>query len=72
MFAQKFYSYHDYNTLDEYLVLACDGTKMDPPPTPEMVEKYGGYLNQYITDTKQIKTAGELLGIGRRLESCGS
>ena len=54
-FAQKFYSYHDYNTLDEYLVLACDGTKMDLPPTPEMVEKYGGYLNQYITDTKQIK-----------------
>lgn len=54
-FAEKFYSHGNYNTFDGYLVLACDGTKMDLPPTPEMAEKYGGSMNPFITETEQIK-----------------
>jgi len=53
--AQKFYSHNDYHTLDGYLVLACDGTKIDLPPTPEMVERYGGYLSRYVKTKEEVK-----------------
>lgn len=36
--AEKFYSHGDYETVDGYLVLACDGTKMDLLPTQELKE----------------------------------
>ena len=54
-FAQDFYSCQDYKTLDGWIVLACDGTKMDLPSTPEMKEQFGGYLNQTITDESKIR-----------------
>lgn len=53
--AEKFYSHGDYKTLDGYIVLACDGTKMDLPPSDEMKEAFGGYLNQNITEYSRIR-----------------
>ena len=35
-FAKNFYEHQDYETLDGWIVLACDGTKMDLPPSEEM------------------------------------
>ena len=31
-YAKLFYEHQDYATLDGWIVLACDGTKMDLPP----------------------------------------
>lgn len=53
--AYDFYLNKDFATLDGYIVLACDGSKIDLPPTPEMKEKFGGYLNQTITDPGMVK-----------------
>ncbi|MDY6342280.1 MAG: IS4 family transposase, partial [Lachnospiraceae bacterium] len=53
--AEKFYSHGDYETVDGYLVLACDGTKMDLPPTQELKEKFGGNLNKSIQTYDQVK-----------------
>lgn len=53
--AEKFYAHDDYETMDGYIVLACDGTKMDLPPTQEMKEKFGGNLNQSIKTYDQVK-----------------
>ena len=54
-FAKDFYGHQDYQTLDGWIVLACDGTKMDLPPSEEMREKFGGYLNQTITDKSMVR-----------------
>lgn len=54
-FAQHFYEHQDYQTIDGWIVLACDGTKMDLPPSEEMKNKFGGYLNQTITDESKVK-----------------
>ena len=54
-FAKDFYEHQDYQTLNDWIVLACDGTKMDLPPSEEMREKFGGYLNQTITDESKIQ-----------------
>lgn len=54
-FAKDFYEHQDYQTIDGWIILACDGTKMDLPPSDEMKEKFGGYLNQTITDKSKIK-----------------
>lgn len=53
--AENFYNFYDYKTLDGYIILTCDGTKMDLPPSDEMKEKFGGYLNQNIKTYDQIK-----------------
>lgn len=53
--AEKFYTHYDYDTLDGYIVLACDGTKMDLPPAPELKEKFGGYLNGSVKTYSQVK-----------------
>jgi len=53
--AEKFYSHMDYDTLDGYIVLACDGSKMDLPPTDELKERFGGYLNKTIKTYDQVK-----------------
>ena len=54
-FAKDFYEHQDYETLDGWVVLACDGTKMDLPPSQEMKEKFGGCLNQTITDESKVR-----------------
>lgn len=54
-FAESFYAHQDYETLDGYIVLACDGSKMDLPPSDILKEKFGGYLNQNIKDSSMIK-----------------
>ena len=54
-FAKDFYEHQDYQTLNDWIVLACDGTKMDLPPSEEMREKFGGSLNQTITDESKIQ-----------------
>ena len=54
-FAKDFYEHQDYQTLNDWIVLACDGTKMDLPPSEEMREKFGGYLNQTITDESMVR-----------------
>lgn len=54
-FAELFYSYNSHDTWNGYLVLACDGTKMDLPPTEELKEKFGGYLNQQVKEYSQVK-----------------
>lgn len=54
--ANKYYERGDYQTLNGYIVLACDGTKLDLPNTPELAEKFGGAKNQTVTDTSKIKT----------------
>ena len=54
-FAQHFYEHQDYQTIDGWIVLACDGTKMDLPPSEEMKNRFGGYLNQTITDESKVK-----------------
>lgn len=53
--AEKFYSHENYETMDGYIVLACDGTKMDLPPTQELKKKFGGYLNGTIKTYDQVK-----------------
>lgn len=53
--AHSFYLQEDFTTLDGYIILACDGSKIDLPPTAEMREKFGGYLNQSITDVSMVK-----------------
>ena len=54
-FAKDFYEHQDYETVDGWVVLACDGTKMDLPPSEEMKERFGGYLNQTITDEHKVR-----------------
>ena len=54
-FAKEFYEHQDYQTLDGWIVLACDGTKMDLPSSGEMKEKFGGYLNQTVTDESMVR-----------------
>jgi len=54
-FAKDFYEHQDYETVNDWIVLACDGTKMDLPPSEEMKEKFGGYLNQTITDESKVR-----------------
>ena len=54
-FAKDFYEHQDYQTLNGWIVLACDGTKMDLPPSEEMREKFGGSLNQRIPDESKIQ-----------------
>ncbi len=54
-FAKAFYSHQDYQTVDGWIVLACDGTKMDLPPSDEMKEKFGGCLNRTITDESKVR-----------------
>lgn len=53
--AHSFYLQEDFTTHDGYIILACDGSKIDLPPTAEMREKFGGYLNQSITDISMVK-----------------
>ena len=54
-FAKQFYENQDYNTLNGWIILACDGSKMDLPATPELVNAFGGSLNLSITDQSQVK-----------------
>jgi len=54
-FAKNFYEHQDYQTIDGWIILACDGTKMDLPPSEEMKEKFGGSLNKTITDETKVK-----------------
>lgn len=54
-FAEDFYAQQNYQTLKGWIVLACDGTKMDLPPSQELRERFGGYLNQTITDENKVK-----------------
>ena len=54
-FALDYYASQEYKTLDGYIVLACDGTKLDLPKTQEMRERFGGTLNMHVKDTAQIK-----------------
>lgn len=54
-FAECFYSHQDYKTLDGYIVLACDGSKMDLPPSQVMIDKFGGYLNNRIKTKSDVK-----------------
>ena len=54
-FAESFYSHQNYNTMDGYIVLACDGTKLDLPPSDALKEKFGGYLNGTIKEKSQVK-----------------
>ena len=54
-FAKDFYEHQDYQTIDGWIVLACDGTKMDLPPSEEMKERFGGCLNQTITDESKVQ-----------------
>ena len=54
-FACDFYATQEYKTLDGYVVLACDGTKLDLPKTQEMRERFGGALNMHVKDASQIK-----------------
>ena len=54
-FAKDFYEHQDYETVNDWIVLAGDGTKMDLPPSEEMKEKFGGYLNQTITDESKVR-----------------
>lgn len=42
--AERFYERGDYNTLYGYIVLACDGSMMDLPPSDIIKEKFGGSL----------------------------
>lgn len=55
MFAKSFYDHQDYKTMDGYIVLACDGSKMDLPPSQVMKDEFGGYLNQKIKDKSSVK-----------------
>lgn len=54
-YAKLFYEHQDYDTLDGWIVLACDGTKMDLPPAPELIERFGGNLNKTVTDESKVK-----------------
>lgn len=54
-FAKDFYEHQDFQTMDGWIVLACDGSKMDLPPSEEMKEKFGGSLNQTITDESKVR-----------------
>lgn len=54
-FAKDFYTHQDYQTVDGFIVLACDGTKTDLPPSDEMKEKFGGCLNRTITDEGKVR-----------------
>lgn len=54
-YAESFYAHQDYETLDGYIVLACDGSKMDLPPSDILKEKFGGYLNGHIKDNSMVK-----------------
>ena len=54
-FAENFYEHQDYETLDGWIVLACDGTKMDLPPSEEMKKTFGGYLNKTVTDESKVR-----------------
>lgn len=54
-FAREFYDHQEYNTLDGYIVLACDGSILDLPPSEELKERYGGVTNMYIKNKSQIK-----------------
>lgn len=54
-FAKQFYEHQDYDTLNGWIVLACDGSKMDLPLTTELRERFGGVLNQTIVDESKVK-----------------
>lgn len=54
-YAELFYEHQCYNTLDGWIVLACDGSRMDLPGSEELKNKFGGYLNQTITDKSKVK-----------------
>lgn len=54
-YAKLFYEHQDYATLNDWIVLACDGTKMDLPPAPGLIERFGGFLNKTITDESKVK-----------------
>jgi len=54
-FAKGFYNHQEYHTLNGYIVLACDGSILDLPNSPELKERYGGVTNMYIKDNSQVK-----------------
>lgn len=56
-FARDFYVSQEYRTLDGWLVLACDGTKMDLPPTDELKERFGGPSNRKIEEASKLRKA---------------
>ncbi|MBE5955013.1 MAG: IS4 family transposase [Lachnospiraceae bacterium] len=56
-FAENFYETQEYTTLDGWIVLASDGTKMDLPPSEELKESFGGPLNHKITERSKLKKA---------------
>lgn len=56
-FAKDFYNSQEYNTLNDWIVLACDGTKMDLPPTVELKEHFGGPTNKKNIDISKLKKA---------------
>lgn len=54
-FAKEFYMHQEYHTLDDYLILACDGSVLDLPNSSELRGYYGGVTNMYIKDNSQVK-----------------
>lgn len=56
-FAKDFYESQEFKTLNGWIVLACDGTKMDLPPTDELKEHFGGPSNRKVTDISKLKKA---------------
>lgn len=54
-FAESFYAHQDYKTKEGYIVLACDGSKMDLPPSQVMKDEFGGYLNKTIKNQSDVK-----------------
>jgi hypothetical protein len=53
-YAELFYEHQCYNTLDGWIVLACDGAKMDLPRSEKLKKIFGGYLNQTVTDKSNV------------------
>lgn len=56
-FAKYFYETQEYETLDGWIVLASDGTKMDLPPSEELKENFGGPVNHKISEKSKLKKA---------------
>lgn len=56
-FARNFYLSQEYKTLNGWIVLACDGTKMDLPPTNELKEHFGGPSNRKVDDINKLNKA---------------
>jgi hypothetical protein len=54
-YAKLFYEHQDYNTMNGWIVLSCDGSKMDLPFTAELRDRFGGVLNQTIDNESKVK-----------------